>query len=123
MANSRRTSQEFYCGECKGYFIARLNMALNHEVLIQCPNCKHEHRRVVNDGVIYEQGRFATEHKERLLPTMATYHKEPITDRMKKAHNKQSFNERRDGVVLSDDLLMRWHETSQREKTGMMFDD
>lgn len=123
MSRPQRVSQEFYCGECDGYFLARLNMALNHEVLIQCPNCNHEHRRVVNEGTIYEQGRYATAYKEKLLPTMATYHKEPVTERMKKAHNQKSWDERRDGATLNDDQLMRWHEVSQREQTGAMFDD
>lgn len=52
-----RISQEFYCGECKGYFVVRLNIELNHEVEIACPNCGHEHRRCIVDGLIFEQGR------------------------------------------------------------------
>ena len=49
-----RISQEFYCGECSGYFVVRLNIALNHEAEIVCPNCGHEHCRVVRNGIITE---------------------------------------------------------------------
>jgi hypothetical protein len=119
----QRASQEFYCGECEGYFIVRLNMALNHEVYVKCPNCGHEHRRVVQDGLIYELGRFATEAKEKVLTTKATYHKEPVTDRLREAHKKLSYSERRSGVEMSDDSLSRWAEVAQRELTGEMFDD
>lgn len=123
MDRPQRVMQEFYCGECVGYFFIYLNMALNHEVLICCPNCKHEHRRVIKDGSVFEQGRFAVNHKEKVLTTMATYHKEPATEQMKKAHAKNSWEDRRDGIRMTDEQLMRWQEISQREKTGAMFDD
>lgn len=120
---TQRTSQEFYCGECKGYFLVRLNMALNHEVFVKCPNCDHEHRRVIKDGTIYESGRFSADAKEVLRTTMATYHKEPITERMKKAHDKNSYCDRRDGAVMSTAQMERWAEVAHRESTGEMFDD
>lgn len=119
----QRTSQEFYCGECQGYFLVRLNMALNHEIHVCCPNCNHEHRRVIKEGTIYEDGRYSSDVKERVLTSKATYHKEPVTERMKKAHKKRSWPDRRDGVPMTDDQLMRWHEVAEREKNGAMFDD
>lgn len=121
----QRASQEFYCGECVGYFLVRLNMALNHEVEVRCPNCGHEHRRVVRDGVIYESGRFASSVKEKVLTTIATYHKEPITEHMQNAHAW----DRRDAVKISADQksrwseMLRWSEVAAREQTGEMFDD
>lgn len=119
----RRTSQEFYCGECKGYFIVRLNVALNHEMVMKCPKCGHEHRRVIKDGVIYESGRFESPVKERVLTTLATYHKQPVTDRMKRAHGIISWGGRRDGVQMTPEQMERWAEKAERERTGEMSDD
>lgn len=93
---SQRLSQEFYCGECEGYFIVRLNRQLNHVAIIRCPNCKHEHRRCIVNGQIFEDGRYKTEHKERLLPTMAGYSKTPRTQVMRDSWY------RRDGVAIDD---------------------
>ena len=124
-----RMSQEFYCGECDGYFMVRLNMSLNLEVHVKCPKCGHEHRRVIKDGSIYENGRFATDAKETVRTTIATYHKEPVTARMRKAHGKNRgivgnwCSSRRDGVTLTNEQLERWAEVAQRETTGEMFDD
>lgn len=119
----QRTSQEFYCGECSGYFLVRLNMALNHGIMVCCPKCGHEHRRVIKDGVIYENGRYDSTVKEKVLTSMATYHKEPVTEQMKKAHSERSWGSRRDGITMTDDQLMRWLEVAEREKNGAMFDD
>lgn len=113
-----RISQEFYCGECKGYFLVRLNMALNFEAEIVCPNCGHKHRRCVKDGQIYEGGRFNTDSKEEIMPTKASYSKTPLTEKMQKAHEKNDFNGRRDGVVVCDRPPMydRWLEIAARER-------
>lgn len=116
-----RVSQEFYCGECDHYFVVRLNMALNHEALIVCPNkdCKHEHRRCIVEGIIYEQGRFETDHEEEILPNPATLSKTPITDKMRKAAETEGprsyCKKRRDGVPLGP-LAESWARTSLREK-------
>lgn len=119
----QRMSQEFYCGECEGYFLVRLNMALNHGILVCCPNCGHEHRRVIKDGVIYENGRYDASVKEKVLTSKVTYHKEPVTETMKKAHADRSWGGRRDGATMSNDQLMRWQEVAEREQNGAMFDD
>lgn len=111
-----RITQEFYCGECKGYFLVRLNMSLNFEALIKCPNCGHEHRRVVKNGEIFEQGRHQVDVRETILTTMATYSKEPFTDKMKKAHTKQSWDGRRDGVPIDHMLADRWLQVAARER-------
>lgn len=98
-------------------------MALNHEAHITCPNCNHKHRRAIKDGVIYESGRYSSDVKEDVLTTMATYHKEPITERMREAHRNSSYSGRRDGVAISSARLERWAEVTQREQKGEMFDD
>lgn len=109
-----RISQEFYCGECDSYFIVRLNMAINYEVQIQCPNdkCNHLHRRCVVDGIIYERGRFVTDHKEQILPNPATLSKKPITDKMKQTSYK------RDGVPI--DFRDNWLEVASNEREANM---
>jgi len=112
-----RISQEFYCGECKGYFAIRLNMSLNHEVEIVCPNCKHEHRRRIEDGQIFERGRHITPISEKILTSMANYSKTPITQRMRDAHEKQIYSARRDGVPYENQPMMeQWLSVAARER-------
>ena len=107
--------QEFYCGNCQGYFCVSLNTALNYEVEVRCPNCGHEHRRCIVDGVIFENGRFQTNVKEKILVSKATYSKTPLTDTMKNSR-------KRDGVVIERDPLSqsefdeRWASVAAREK-------
>jgi hypothetical protein len=106
-----RVLQEFYCGECDGYFRLKLNVSLNYEVEVQCPNpkCKHLHRRCVVDGQIYEQGRYKTDKRETLIASDATYSKTPVTQRMREAHDSKQISEkyrqRRDGVPIEDSLF------------------
>lgn len=107
-----RISQEFYCGECQGYFVIRLNIVLNQEVEIVCPNCGHEHRRCIVDGQIYENGRYRTESRERILTTKANYSKMPVTEKMRQAHEKK-YGGRRDGVPL---MTEQWLNVAARER-------
>lgn len=86
--------QEFYCGECQGYFRFRLNIILNYEVEVVCPNCQHKHRRCIENGIIYEKGRFKTNIKEEICPPKSSYSKEPLTRKMEESRHK------RDGVVI-----------------------
>lgn len=117
-----RVSQEFYCGECSGYFLIRLNTALNHEAEIKCPNCGHEHRRCVVNGEIFEKGRHTTTSREKILTSMASYSKTPITQKMRDAHEGKQFHGRRDGVVLERDPATqaefneRWLSIAARER-------
>jgi hypothetical protein len=57
-----REKKEFYCTECKKYFDFMLNLALNGNYRIHCPNCDHVHYRSVVDGNITE-GRFTNDSK------------------------------------------------------------
>ena len=54
-----------YCHECDGYFTARLDMALNGNHEIKCPNCGHIHYRVVENGKVTG---------ERYRSSMRTYY-------------------------------------------------
>jgi ribosomal protein L32 len=93
-------------------------MALNHVVEIKCPNCSHLHRRCIKDGQIYEFGRHGTDIKEEILVTMASYSKEPLTQKMKLAHEQNSYANRRDGAIIPDREPMydRWLEIAARER-------
>jgi len=108
--------QEFYCGECVGYFMVKLNMALNYEVHIKCPKCGHEHRRVIKDGEIYENGRYQVDIKETVHTTIATYSKDPFTKKMQEAHENNSWGERRDGVPFNSVMADRWLQVAARER-------
>ena len=105
-----RISQEFYCGECSGYFLVRLNINLNHEIEVVCPNCGHEHRRCIVEGQIFEQGRFKVNSKEKVRPTKASYAKEPLTTKM-----RLSGSSKRDGSILTEQMRSRWLEKAAEE--------
>jgi DNA-directed RNA polymerase subunit RPC12/RpoP len=51
---AERLKVEFYCQECKKYFDFKLNMLLNGNIRIHCPNCDHVHFRQIKDGLITE---------------------------------------------------------------------
>jgi DNA-directed RNA polymerase subunit RPC12/RpoP len=113
-----KTSQEFYCGECRGYFVVRLNMSINHEAEIVCPNCGHEHRRSIVDGHILENGRYRSESRERVITTKANYSKEPVTEKMRQAHARNGS--RRDGVLMTEAFIHeQWMNVVGRERGEM----
>lgn len=47
-----RVHIEFYCQECDHYIYVWLNLKLSGNHVMNCPNCKHKHYRVVKNGVI-----------------------------------------------------------------------
>jgi DNA-directed RNA polymerase subunit RPC12/RpoP len=50
-----KVKHEFYCTECSKYFDIKLNMGLDGNYRIHCPNCGHVHYRAVSQGKITEQ--------------------------------------------------------------------
>lgn len=44
--------QELHCHNCNRYVQFRLDLSINGNHVITCPNCRHEHCRVVQDGKI-----------------------------------------------------------------------
>ncbi len=48
----RIESQELHCHACGKYVQFRLDMNMNGAHVLNCPNCDHEHCRVVKDGKI-----------------------------------------------------------------------
>ncbi len=47
---------EIYCHGCWGYVRFILDTGVNGHHLIRCPKCGHEHRRVVKDGKVEDNG-------------------------------------------------------------------
>jgi DNA-directed RNA polymerase subunit RPC12/RpoP len=46
--------QELYCHECGRYVQFDIDVSLNGNHVLNCPNCGHEHCRVVKNGIITE---------------------------------------------------------------------
>lgn len=46
--------QELYCHECGRYVQFDIDVSLNGNHVLNCPNCGHEHCRVVKNGLITE---------------------------------------------------------------------
>ncbi len=44
--------QELHCHACDMYVQFNMDMELNGNHVLECPNCGHEHCRVVKDGII-----------------------------------------------------------------------
>ena len=47
-----RVTHEFYCTECGKYFDVKLNMSLDGNHRVHCPNCGHIHYRYIKNGII-----------------------------------------------------------------------
>ena len=45
-------TQELHCHECGRYVQFPIDLALDGNHVLECPNCGHEHCRVVRDGII-----------------------------------------------------------------------
>ncbi len=44
--------QELHCHACQKYVQFDLDLSMNGNHVLNCPNCRHEHCRVVKDGKI-----------------------------------------------------------------------
>ena len=47
-----KSKQEIHCHGCNRYVQFTLDLGLDGNHVLDCPNCGHEHCRVVKDGVI-----------------------------------------------------------------------
>ena len=43
---------ELHCHECQRYFEVEFDHTINGNHVVNCPNCNHEHCRVIKDGVV-----------------------------------------------------------------------
>jgi len=61
LESGRRIEVEFWCGDCQHYIYLKLNIALEGNHVVVCPQCSHKHYRVVKNGIImgdrYEEGK------------------------------------------------------------------
>jgi len=46
--------QEIHCHDCQQYVQFDIDLSLNGNHVLECPNCGHEHCRVVKEGIITE---------------------------------------------------------------------
>ena len=46
--------QELWCHECMKYVQFDLDIELDGEHVIICPNCGHEHCRIIEKGIVTE---------------------------------------------------------------------
>ena len=44
--------QEIFCHNCQQYIQFNIDISLNGNHILDCPNCKHQHCRVVDNGKI-----------------------------------------------------------------------
>ena len=47
--------QELHCHNCQRYVQFDIDVSMNGDYKLECPNCGHEHYRVVNDGIISDE--------------------------------------------------------------------
>ena len=50
----KQERQELHCHACNQYVQFDIDIEQNGDHVIVCPNCGHEHCRVIKDGVITE---------------------------------------------------------------------
>ena len=47
--------QELHCHNCDRYVQFDIDTELNGRHILNCPNCGHEHYRIVSDGIITDE--------------------------------------------------------------------
>lgn len=52
MREQGKVRTPLYCHECKGNFVAVLDYDLDGNHVVNCPECGHEHCRVIKAGVV-----------------------------------------------------------------------
>src|SRR4051812_35444201 len=52
LAEKNSDKQELWCHECESYVQFPIDLTMNGNHVLNCPNCGHEHCRVVRDGRI-----------------------------------------------------------------------
>lgn len=92
---------EFYC-HCSGYITVKLSEEKNGIYCIECPNCKHQHFRVVKKGVITsDRANYASKHSlDKIKLGMSAYSKKSWEQKLaKRKATKQTNNEKQNDVV------------------------
>lgn len=125
-----RVLQEFYCNDCDGYIVIKLNMAINRRIDLHCPNCNRRHPRVVDNGQIFERGGSNTAvsgEVEVIRPMKSAYSKAPLTQRMRdaaKARKEKRYDDPRCAVLIRSGEMdeffrQRWKERTEAHEHGV----
>jgi len=78
--------QELFCHECGMYVQFDLDLSLNGNHTLKCPNCDHEHCRVVKDGKITDI-RWDSRNQQQWIVGYATYSQTSTYDTCSTASN------------------------------------
>ncbi len=91
--------------------MVKLNMSLNHTVVVVCPLCNAKHERTIESGRILDRGKQGN-YKEEICPPKSACSKTPSTKKM-----QDRYTGKRDGQVIesSDDLVARESNSFLRE--------
>ncbi len=87
-----RQKVEFYCSSCGKYFDIKMNMSLNGNHRVHCPNCGHIHYRKIENGEITGDRFFDNQNSpivDDLRPMLAScrdYQEETTEDNLQTAN-------------------------------------
>lgn len=107
---------EFYCTNCSGYITVKLDTSKNGAHCVHCPNCDHEHFRIIKDGVITEdrapESMKSKDYCNHIYPVKAAYSKTSWELKLKSA-KPQDKPETAQGRGFLGEL---WQRMAGREK-------
>jgi hypothetical protein len=115
--------QEMWCTECKFYMSFPLESTLNGVVTIICGLCKHRHQRMIKDGRVVEEGRYANgKPKFEIEVLRSACYPESRVESMRKAKSKAAYGEVRD-AFKGDDLELSRPQTMQEQQAASILEE
>lgn len=86
---------EFWCstygGGCGGYFVVRMRTSFDGDYTLVCPNCKHEHNRIIRNGAISgDRCNFSHDKVRIWVPKSAFSHQSIIEGRSAPSYDSES---------------------------------
>jgi DNA-directed RNA polymerase subunit RPC12/RpoP len=94
-----KVKKEFLCTECHKYFDIKLNISLDGNYRVHCPNCGHIHYRAVSKGEITDT-RFTDNSKNILIEDLY-----PM-----KSSCRDNQEETAKDSLINGDFLQLWKE-------------
>lgn len=104
MGKATHSFQEFRCNKCPGFFVVRLNTAIQGKVLLVCPKCGRKHQRDVIKGIIVDVGKQSDESKiPEIMVPKAAFSKQAKTKLLENANRTlYTYDPRnRDGAPIN----------------------
>ena len=95
-----KVKKEFLCTECHKYFDIKLNISLDGNYRVHCPNCGHIHYRAVRKGEITDT-RFTDNSKNVLIEDLYP---------MKSSCRDNQEETAKDSLINGDFLYQLWKE-------------